>query len=55
MTEILFQGRRAVGVRSRSGSDQADALVINADFARAMTRLVPDHLRRRWTEPEDRP
>jgi phytoene desaturase len=23
--------------------------VINADFARAMTRLVPDHLRRRWT------
>lgn len=46
--EILCQGRRAVGVRSRSGVHQADALVINADFARAMTRLVPDHLRRRW-------
>ena len=28
----------------------ADALVINADFARAMTRLVPDGLRRRWTD-----
>ena len=28
----------------------ADALVINADFARAMTRLVPDNLRRRWTD-----
>ena len=48
--EILFQGRRAVGVRSRSGIHHADALVINADFARAMTRLVPDHLRRRWTD-----
>ena len=47
--EILCQGRRAVGVRSRSGVHQADALVINADFARAMTRLVPDHLRRRWS------
>src|SRR5512135_626906 len=48
--EILFQGRRAVGVRSRSGVHAADALVINADFARAMTRLVPDRLRRRWTD-----
>lgn len=48
--EILFQGRRAVGVRSRSGVHRADALVINADFARAMTRLVPDHMRRRWTD-----
>ena len=47
--EILFQGRRAVGVRSRSGIHEADALVINADFARAMTRLVPNKLRRRWT------
>src|SRR6266851_3587047 len=48
--EILFEGRRAVGVRTSSGEHRADALVINADFARAMTRLVPDHLRRRWTD-----
>jgi len=27
----------------------ADAVVINADFAAAMSRLVPDALRRRWT------
>ena len=39
--EILFQGRRAVGVRSRSGVHECDALVINADFARAMTRWCP--------------
>ena len=47
---IRFRGRRAVGVQSRSGYHDCDALVINADFARAMTRLVPDHLRRRWND-----
>jgi phytoene desaturase len=46
---LLFEGRRAVGVRTNKGEHRADALVINADFARAMTRLVPDHLRRKWT------
>ena len=48
--EILFEGRRAVGVRSKSGVHRADAVVVNADFARAMRRLVPDRLRRRWTD-----
>ena len=47
--EILFEGRRAVGVRTARGEHRAEALVVNADFARAMTRLVPDNLRRRWT------
>ena len=28
----------------------ADAVIVNADFAHAMTRLVPNHLRRRWTD-----
>jgi len=48
--EILFEGRRAVGVRSTRGAHRADAVVVNADFARAMQRLVPDRLRRRWTD-----
>lgn len=48
--EILFEGRRAVGARSASGTHRADAVVVNADFARAMRRLMPDHLRRRWTD-----
>jgi phytoene desaturase len=48
--EISFRGRRAEGVRTAAGAYPADALVINADFARAMTRLVPDALRRRWTD-----
>lgn len=50
VVEVLCQGRRAVGVRTDRGEYQADALVINADFARAMTRLVPNAVRRRWTD-----
>ena len=48
--EVLFRGRRAVGVRTERGDYPADALIINADFARAMTRLIPDRLRRRWSD-----
>ena len=48
--EIVFAGKRAVGVRTAEGVQRADAVVVNADFARAMTRLVPNHLRRRWTD-----
>ncbi len=47
--EILFEKRRAKAVRTASGSFAADAIVLNADFARAIQRLVPDRLRRRWT------
>ncbi|MGE0529528.1 MAG: phytoene desaturase family protein, partial [Bdellovibrionales bacterium] len=48
--EILFEGKQAKGVRTQVGEHKADALVINADFARAMTRLVPNHLRKRWSD-----
>ncbi len=48
--EVLFEGRRAVGIRTASGVEKADSIVMNADFARAMKRLVPDRLRRRWTD-----
>jgi phytoene desaturase len=47
--EILFEGRRAVGVRTAQGEQRADAVVVNADFGHAMETLVPDRLRRRWT------
>jgi phytoene desaturase len=47
--EMLFEGRRVVGVRTPHETIRADAVVVNADFAQAMQRLVPNHLRRRWT------
>jgi phytoene desaturase len=50
VTEVLFEGRRAVGIRAGGEEIRADAVVINADFARAMTRLIPAKLRRRWSD-----
>jgi phytoene desaturase len=48
--EVLVSGRRATGVRTKDGTMAADAVMINADFARAMTRLIPDAARRRWKD-----
>lgn len=52
--EILFQGRRAAGVRTRQGVFRADAVVMNADFGTGITRLVPNSMRRRWTDEKVR-
>lgn len=48
--EILFSGRRAVGLVTDKGRQSFDALVVNADFAQAMTRLVPEDVRPRWND-----
>lgn len=48
--EVLFEGRRAVGVRTRQGEQRADAVIVNADFGHAMTTLIPNRLRRKWTD-----
>ena len=47
--ELSFEGRRTTGVYTNERYYRCDALVINADFARAMHRLVPENLRRRWS------
>ena len=46
--QILFDGRRAVGVRTTRSELRADAVVVNADFGHAMTKLVPERHRRKW-------
>jgi phytoene desaturase len=48
--QVLFTGRRATGILTESGEEHFDAVVINADFAHAMQALVPNPLRRRWTD-----
>ena len=50
--EVLFTGRRARGVRTANGEMRADAVVVNADFANAMSKLVPNGLRRRWSDAQ---
>jgi phytoene desaturase len=47
--EMLFEGRRVTGVRTARETLEADAVVVNADFAQAMQRMIPNGLRRRWT------
>ena len=50
VTKLRFEKRRVIGADTTEGSYDADATVMNADFARCMTRLVPDNLRRRWND-----
>ncbi len=47
---IDFSGKRPVAVETSSGRYPCDALVINADFAHTMRTLVPDRLRRAWSD-----
>jgi phytoene desaturase len=48
--QVLFEGRKAVGVRTAQRTLQVDSVVVNADFADAMRRMIPDNLRRKWTD-----
>jgi len=48
--QIEFSGRRATGVITSRGKVECDAVVVNADFARAMQTMVPDRLRRKWND-----
>ncbi len=47
---LVIERGRAVGVRSAVGEERFDAVVLNADFADAMTKMVPDKARRRWSD-----
>ena len=47
---LEFDGRRVTGVQTPERLYTTDALVINADFAHSMTKLVPNALRRRWSD-----
>lgn len=50
VTGFEFEGRRPTSVKTQQGSYDCDSVVINADFAEAMKKLVPNQLRRRWTD-----
>ncbi len=48
--EMMFAGRKCTAVRTANRTLPADAVVVNADFAQAMQRMVPNSIRRRWTD-----
>ncbi len=47
---VLVEKGKAIGVKTAHHSLPADAVVVNADFAGAMKRMVPNHLRNKWTD-----
>ncbi len=47
---VLVENGKAIGVKTANHSLHADAVVVNADFAGAMRRMVPDRLRNKWTD-----
>ncbi|MBY0333996.1 MAG: phytoene desaturase [Acetobacteraceae bacterium] len=47
---IAFKGRRAAGVEAGGAHHAADAVVVNADFAGSVPRLIPDRLRTAWKD-----
>ncbi len=47
---VLIENGKAIGVKTANHSLPADAVVVNADFAGAMKRLVPNRLRNKWTD-----
>jgi len=48
--QLDFVGRQIVGVTTNRRRYPSSTLVINSDFARTMKRLVPDHLRKTWSD-----
>ena len=47
--EFLFEGKTVVGVKTSKGVYHADRFVMNVDFATGMKGLIPDKLRKRWS------
>ena len=48
--ELIFEGKTVKGVRIGEEVLFADKVVVNADFAHAMTTMVPDSKRRKWSD-----
>ena len=46
---LIYEGKTVTGVRIEGQEIMADKVVVNADFAHAMTTLVPDEKRKKWS------
>lgn len=47
---VEMSGKRVTALRTDDHEYQADAFVVNADFAHWMTHTVPNHRRKRWSD-----
>jgi len=48
--ECLFDGKKIVGVKTEKNTYTAKKYVMNVDFATGMKGLIPDKLRKRWSD-----
>lgn len=46
---IVTKDGKAVGLKTSEGTQPADAVVVNGDFARTIQKLLPDTSRRKWS------
>jgi phytoene desaturase len=50
VTSVDMENQRVTAVRTERGRYEADAFVVNADFAHWMSNTIPDRKRRRWND-----
>ena len=50
VSEFVFEGKTVAGAKTSKGTYTADRYVMNVDFATGMKGLVPDDLRKRWSD-----
>lgn len=50
VTDVELDGRRLRALKTEQAVYEADAFVVNADFADWMTKTVPDSARKRWSD-----
>ncbi|MDE3103882.1 MAG: phytoene desaturase [Acidobacteriota bacterium] len=48
--KVLLENGRARGVQTTTRRLDADAVIVNADFAEAMRKLVPNRVRHKWSD-----
>ena len=48
--EFLFEGKTVSGAQTENGIYRADKYVMNVDFATGMKGLIPDKLRKKWSD-----
>ena len=49
VTEVIMEKKTIKGIVTENGPFYADKVVMNADFAQGMTSLIPDKVRKKWS------
>ena len=47
--EVIIEGKTVKGVRTSDVDFMADKVIMNADFAHAMTTMIPNQKRKKWS------